>query len=61
MPKKRREHSAQFKFRVALEAAKEQHTISEVASEYQVHPTLVREWKKQLVSGGVAVFEHPRA
>jgi transposase-like protein len=57
MPKKRREHSAQFKFRVALEAAKEQKTISEVASEYQVHPTLVRDWKKQLVNGGVAVFE----
>jgi transposase-like protein len=57
MAKKRREHSAQFKFRVALEAAKEQKTINEVASEYQVHPTLVRDWKKQLVSGGVAVFE----
>lgn len=57
MSKKRREHSAQFKFRVALEAAKEQKTVSEVASEYQVHPTLVREWKKQLVAGGVAVFE----
>lgn len=57
MPKKRREHSAQFKFRVALDAAKEQKTISELASEYQVHPTLVREWKKQLVSGGVTVFE----
>lgn len=57
MSKKRREHSAQFKFRVALEAAKEQKTINEVASEYQVHPTLVREWKKQLISGGGAVFE----
>jgi len=57
MPKKRREHSAQFKFRVALEAIKEQKTISEVASEYQVHPTLVRDWKKQLVTGGATVFE----
>jgi transposase-like protein len=57
MPKKRREHNAQFKFRVALEAAKEQKTINEVASEYQVHPTLVRDWKKQLVNGGAAVFE----
>src|SRR5215204_3298545 len=57
MPKKRREHSAQFKFKVALEAAKEQKTISEVASAYQVHPTLVRDWKKQLVNGGMAVFE----
>jgi transposase-like protein len=57
MPKKRREHSSQFKFRVALEAAKEQKSISELASEYQVHPTLVREWKKQLITGGTAVFQ----
>jgi putative transposase len=57
MPKKRREHSAQFKIRVALEAAKEQKTISELASEYAVHPTLVREWKKHLINGGEAVFQ----
>ncbi len=39
MTKKRREQSAQFKFRAVLQAAKEQKSISEVASEYQVRPT----------------------
>jgi len=57
MTKKRRRHTAQFKFRVALEAAGEAKTISQIASEYEVHPTLVRNWKKQLLSGGAEVFE----
>jgi len=28
-----------------------------VASEHQIHPTLVRDWKRQLLSGGASVFE----
>jgi putative transposase len=58
MTKKRKQYSAQFKFRVALEAAKESKTISELASEYEVHPTLVRNWKKQLLGTGAEVFGH---
>jgi len=60
MTKKRRQHTAQFKFRVALEAAGEAKTISQIASEYEVHPTLVRNWKKQLLSEGVEVFQRNR-
>jgi transposase-like protein len=59
MSKKRRQYSAQFKFRVALEAAKESQTISELASKYEVHPTLVRNWKKQLIEAGEEVFQRP--
>ena len=59
MQKKRREHSAEFKFRVALEAAKESQTISELASKYEVHPTLVRSWKRQLMGEGAGVFRQP--
>jgi transposase-like protein len=55
MSKKRKQYSAQFKFRVALEAVKEDKTISELASEYGVHPTLVRNWKKQLLGSGAEV------
>lgn len=61
MTKKRRHHTAQFKFRVALEAASESKTISQLASEYAVHPTLVRNWKKQLLSEGADVFERSGA
>ena len=57
MPKKRREYSAGFKFRVALEALREQKTVNELASEHQLHPTLVRDWKRQLLSSGASVFD----
>jgi len=58
MSKKRKQYSAQFKFRVALEAVKEDKTVSELASEYAVHPTMIRNWKKQLLGNGVDVFQN---
>ena len=36
MTKKRQRRSAQFKFQVALEALKEQKTLSQLANEYEV-------------------------
>jgi len=56
MTRKRRQHSKAFKFKVALEAVSEQKSISEIASEYEVHPTMVRNWKKQLLEEGAEVF-----
>ena len=41
MSKKRRQHSAKFKFKVALEAAKGNRTAADVASEAGVHPNLI--------------------
>lgn len=57
MRKQRRQFSAKFKFQVALEALKELKTINEIASSYEVHPTQVKQWKKQLQEGGVNVFD----
>jgi transposase-like protein len=57
MTKQRRQFSAKFKFQVALEALKELKTINEIASRYEVHPTQVKQWKKQLQEGGVDVFD----
>jgi transposase-like protein len=54
--KKRKKYSQQFKFKVALEAVKELHTINEIASKYDVHPTQVKSWKKQLLAEGATVF-----
>ena len=42
MTKERKRHSAQFKFRAALEAAKETKTINQIASEYELHPAGVK-------------------
>ena len=49
MKNKRRNHSAQFKAKVALAAAKGDKTIAEMASEYEVHPNQIAQWKKQLL------------
>ena len=58
MPKKR--YTAAFKSKVALEAIKGQKTISEIASEYEVHPAQVSQWKRQLRDGLEDVFTDPR-
>ena len=44
----RRRYSAVLKSRVATEALKGYKTISEIASEYEVHPNQVSKWKKRL-------------
>jgi transposase-like protein len=59
--KQRRQFSAKFKFQVALEALKELKTINEIASQYEVHPTQVKQWKKQLQEEGADIFNEQAA
>ncbi len=61
MARKRRKHRGQFKFKVALAAAKGDRTINEIASEYNLHPTQVSNWKKQLLTEGPLVFNSSTA
>jgi len=61
MTKQRRQFSAKFKFQVALEALKELKTINEIASGYEIHPTQVKQWKKQLQEEGADVFNENAA
>ena len=56
MSKKRRRFSPDFKFRVALEAAKGQRTISELSNAYSVHPNQISQWKRQLLDDGAEIF-----
>jgi putative transposase len=55
MPKGKR-HSARFKFKVALEAAKGTKTLNELAAEYGLHPSQISEWKHKLLEEGPSVF-----
>jgi transposase len=59
MASKRKTHSAAFKAQVALAALKGDKTVSELASQHQVHPTLIHSWKKQLLAGAEDLFSGP--
>jgi|ERR1700722_14117932 len=52
----RRKLSAEFKLKVALSAVREDSTIVELSKKYEVHPTLISDWKKQLITKGHLVF-----
>ena len=61
MTKKRKQYSAEFKFKVALEAAKGLKTINQLASEYELHPNQVSQWKRQLLEEGTTLFSNGSA
>ncbi len=56
----RKQHSKEFKARVALEAVKGVKSLSELASAYKLHPTQVRQWKSQLTRNAAELFERGR-
>ena len=58
MKGKRRQHSAELKAKVAVAAIRGVSTVQEIASKYEVHPTLVAKWKKEALSGLSGVFSN---
>ena len=60
MAGKRRQFSAEFKAKVAIEAIKGQQTVAELAGRYQVHPNQIAQWKKQLLDAADQVFSRRR-
>ena len=52
----RRNHSAAFKAKVALEAVRGDKTIAEIAQKHDVHPNQVTEWRRQLLERAADVF-----
>ncbi len=56
----RRNFSAEFKAKLALEAIKGERSLSELASKFEVHPNQIRQWKKALLAGMPEIFSDKR-
>ena len=55
--KRRKNHSADFKARVALEAFREELTLSELAKKYDVHANQISTWKRAALDNISSAFE----
>ena len=59
MRRPRRNHSSQFKAKVALAAVRGEKTLAELAEQFEIHPTQITQWKGQLLERAAEVFgEH---
>ncbi|WDP86205.1 MAG: transposase [Desulfobacter sp.] len=56
MTRKRRQFSAKFKVKVAVEAIKGMKTLAELSTAYKVHPNQISVWKKQLLTNALELF-----
>ncbi|GAC1654571.1 MAG: hypothetical protein NVS9B12_05170 [Vulcanimicrobiaceae bacterium] len=53
---KRKQHSADFKARVAMAALSGEKTLAELSSEFGVHPTMISTWKQELMKRASELF-----
>ena len=56
MKRNRKQYSPDFKAKVAMEALKSQETIAELAIRFEVHPTQITKWKRELIAGAGNIF-----
>lgn len=60
MGRKRRRFSAQFKAKVAMEALKKRSTLAELAIKYDLQPTQISAWKKEIKDKATTIFNDPK-
>lgn len=61
MKSTRRQHSAEFKAKVAIEALRERQTIAELSQKYELHPNQITSWKQEFMQKSASVFERKAA
>jgi transposase len=53
---KRKNHSADFKAKVALDTIREELTVAQLSKKYGVHPTQISTWKREAVKNMALTF-----
>jgi transposase len=53
----RKQYTAAFKARVVQELLKEEKTLAQIATEYEVHPTQLKNWRAVALEGLAGLFE----
>lgn len=56
----RRNHNGAFKAKVALEAIKEEKTLAQLSSEFEVHANQIGQWRKQVLKELPNLFSNRR-
>ena len=58
--KKRKQYSAAFKVKVVLEMLKEEKTVTEISSIYEVHATMLHAWRREFLEKAAEIFADKR-
>ena len=57
MSKKRKQYSPEFKSKIAIAAVRGDKTTAEIAAQYELHPTQVNSWKRELLENVSTLFD----
>ena len=57
MIKKRKQYSPEFKAKVALTALRNEESTAELAVKFEVHPTMISNWKRELIESAAELFD----
>jgi len=55
----RKSYTGKFKAKVAIDVIREQETVTELSSKYQIHRALLTRWKKEAIEGLPGIFSAP--
>jgi putative transposase len=54
---KRNRYTSEFKAKVVLELLREESTLAQVASRYQLNPQMISQWKSEFIQNASTMFE----
>lgn len=56
MKRTKRKFSAKFNARIAINALKEQKSLSKLASHFEIHPNQISKWKREFLDNAEQAF-----